>query len=247
MMTRRMQLVVSISLAIASLFACGPSAEDGRKAARKEYDTQMKIKAEQSAGQTIRPPVPNRKQIPCEQLIDVASYGRALNEVEPMSVENASSPVADAAASCAIVRGGTPPTEAQQQKIIKKEGRLGVLAGDDVCVVTAYCWTIQTEQRVKDKCKQNGFELDESLGFPTCVQVVASGVYDVKSFRFYDEDTKCEMWVRGGASQTNNDAIAECAKVARDTITPESIAVSADAAAATTPPTAAPAPAPTTP
>ncbi|MBK9071743.1 MAG: hypothetical protein IPL79_12185 [Myxococcales bacterium] len=241
MMTRCVHQFAFISLMITALVACGPSAEDGRKAARQEYDTQMKIKAEQSAGQTIRPPVPNRKQIPCDQLIDVASYGRALNEVEPMSVENASSPVADAAASCALVRGGTPPTEAQQQKIIKKEGRLGVLAGDDVCVVTAFCWTIQTEQRVKDKCKQNGFELDESLGFPTCVQVVASGVYDVKSFRFYDEDTKCEMWVRGGASQTNNDAIAECAKVARDTITPESIAVTGEAATpATAPPTAAP-------
>ena len=242
-----MQLLASTSLAMAALVACGPGAEEGRKAARQEYDMQMKIKAEQTAGQTIRPPVPSRKLIPCDQLIDVASYGRALNEVEPMSVENASSPVADATASCAIVRGGTPPTEAEQQKIIKKEGRLGVLAGDDVCVVTAYCWTIQTEQRVKDKCKQNGFELDESLGFPTCVQVVASGVYDVKSFRFYDEDTKCEMWVRGGASQTNNDAIAECAKVARDTITPESIAVSADAVPPTAPPTADATPTPATP
>ncbi len=58
---------------ITALVACGPSAEDGRKAARQEYDTQMKIKAEQSAGQTIRPPVPNRKQIPCDQLIDVGN------------------------------------------------------------------------------------------------------------------------------------------------------------------------------
>lgn len=209
----------------ALLAACGPSAEDARKEARKEYEAVMTAKAEKSAGQTIKPPVPGRKPVPCEQLIDAPSYTRALAEAEPLSVKTASQPVADATASCALIRGGVAPTEAEQQKIIKKEGRLGVVAGDDVCVVTAYCWTIQTAQRVQDKCKQQGLEMTDTLGFPACMQVVASGVYDVNSFRFYDDDTKCELWVRGGASQVNNEVIAECAKLARETITPESIAV----------------------
>ena len=79
----------------------------------------------------------------------------------------------DATASCALVRGGKKPTEAEQKAIIKRDGRLGVLAGDEICNVTAFCSTIEDPDRFRKKCAVRKDKDDDSMGSYACVQVVA--------------------------------------------------------------------------
>jgi hypothetical protein len=102
-----------------------------------------------------------------------------------------------------------------------------VLPGDELCNVTAYCWTVEDPERFKASCKEQKDKDDEAMGGYACVHVSNVGVDDVKTFKFYDEDTRCILQVRGGPSNVNNDLIQSCAKVARDTIGPAQIKVDA--------------------
>jgi len=212
---------VSISL-VASAFAlvagCTNAEEEGRRAAQQRAALETKREAAQAAPKVI-PPVANRAHVSCEQLIDVQAFGEALAEVEPLTLKDTTSSDGDAAASCGLIRGGVRPDQSQQAAIIKKNGgRLGTIPGDELCNVTAYCWTIEDEQGFADRCKQQGFQQDDSMGSHACLQVVAQGADDVYSYKFLDEDTKCILKVRGGPSMIDNALITTCAKAARDLI-----------------------------
>ena len=109
--------------------------------------------------------------------------------------------------------------------MLKANGRLGVMNGDEVCNVAAFCWTIEDAAHFRQKCAQRKEKDDDSMGSYACVQIVAQGVDDVQVFRFFDEDTKCILQVRGGPSNVDNELIRDCAKAARDSIGPAQIAV----------------------
>jgi hypothetical protein len=149
-----------------------------------------------------------------------------LGETDPITVQESKSEP-DAAASCSLMRGGKRPSDAEQKALIKKNGRLGVLPGDEICNVSTFCWTIEEAQRFAKKCVQEKKTIDDSLGFQACVMIVATGADDVKNFRFFDDDTKCIIGVRAGPSNVDNDLIGKCAKAAHDQIGPPQIAVGA--------------------
>jgi hypothetical protein len=218
-------------LAVSILFGlgCGNPEEEGRKAAQRKAEELNKQEVAAKAAVKIQPPVPGRAHVPCEQLIDPVKFTEALAEVEPVTVRDQTASDAEAAAVCGILRGGVRPDQKQQSEIMKKNfGRLGTLPGDEICVVTAYCWTLEDDAKFRDKCKTDGFNGDESMGSWSCLQVVAQGAEDVFSFKFLDEDTKCILKVRGGPSMISNELITTCAKAARDYIGKEQIAVGAD-------------------
>ena len=219
----RMRGLIIVAIA---LVACTKGAKEGEEEARREAERLQKEK-EKTGGvaRTIRPPVPGMAKIPCEQLIDAAKFGEAIGEKEPVTMKDISKAEADAASSCSIHRGGKRLTQKEQEALLKKEGRLGVLAGDELCNVTAFCWTIEDPQKFKEKCKARKDRDDESMGTYACVQVVAQGIDDVFVYRFFDEDTKCILQVRGGPSNVDNEIIRNCAKSARDMIGPAQIAV----------------------
>ncbi|MDQ3365524.1 MAG: hypothetical protein M3680_08860 [Myxococcota bacterium] len=205
---------------------CGKGAKQGEEEARREAEALQKQKeATGGVAAVIRPPVPGSTRIPCERLLDPVAFGAAINEKEPLEMKDITKAEAEAAASCSLHRGGKRLNEKEQQALLKKEGRLGVLAGDELCNVTAFCWTIEDAQRFKDKCKARKDRDDESMGTYACMQVVAQGVDDVHVFRFFDEDTKCVLQVRGGPSNVDNEIIRNCAKAARDQIGAAQIAV----------------------
>ncbi len=216
--------IANVVLAAATLAACSKSENAGAEEARKEAEAEQKAK--EAAGQAavkIKPPVPGQQTVPCETLIDLPKFQEALGEVEPLVVKDTRKGEPEAASSCGLVRGGKRPTEAEQKAILKKEGRLGVMPGDELCNVTAYCWTIEDPERFKTKCQQRKDMDDESMGTYACKQVVAVGADDVFVFRFFDADTKCIIQVKGGPSAVDNEMIRKCAVTARDTITPERI------------------------
>lgn len=225
----------AISFGVAlGLLACGKSGEQAAiEEAKKEAEAEQKAKEQaHEPAKVMRPPVAGQAKIPCSQLIDLPAYQTALGEKEPLTLKDQTKGEADTAASCALYRGGKRPGEAEQQALLKKAGRLGVLPGDEICHVAAHCYTIETPERFKKWCADRKDRDDESMGSHACVQIVAQGADDVPLFRFYDEDTKCILRVGGGPSNVNADQIRTCAKVARDTIGPAQIAVNTPPAAA---------------
>jgi hypothetical protein len=229
----RMRLVLPPLLLLGSLaVACTKGANEGKEEAKREAEAEEKERAKSSPpAAKLATPVPRGKKVSCHRLIDLPAFQKILGEKEPLFVKEKREAV-DVTAACGIHRGGKPPTPEQAQKMIKDEGRLGVLPQDEICDVVAYCWTIESEENVKKWCKEKkptgvGAAIkqadDESLGSYACSQTIMVGRYDVQNFRFFDDDTKCILQVRGGASQVDNDIIRKCAKTARDTINPERI------------------------
>jgi hypothetical protein len=218
-----------IALTIMFVAACGGSKEGAEAAAKKQAaELEAKTTTPQPA-QKIHVPVQNEGHIPCEQLIpDPAVYQAALGEVDPVTVMDNGKADAEAAAVCAIMKGGVPLTPKQQEALAKKTNhRLGIQPNDKICSVTAYCWTVETADGFKARCAQKGLQDDQSMGNYACVQVIKTGEKDVNVYSFYDEDTKCVLKVNAGPSNTDNDKIRICAETARDTIGPAQIAVDA--------------------
>ncbi|HEY5920769.1 MAG TPA: hypothetical protein VIV11_03825 [Kofleriaceae bacterium] len=217
-----MRTTIAIVLSIA-LLACSKGANEGAEEAKKQADKEQKEKeASGGVAKKINPPVAGRAKLDCRAVINTAQFQQVLGEVEPVTVaESKSEP--DAAASCSVLRGGKRLTDAEQKKKLQKEGRLGVLAGDEICNVSTFCWTIEDPDRFRKKCAEMKDQDDDSLGFYACVLIVATGADDVKRFRFFDTDTKCIIQVRGGPSNVDNDLIGKCAKAAHDLIGPDQI------------------------
>jgi hypothetical protein len=210
---------------------CGNSEKAGAEEAQRQAEQEQKARQAAATPATrMATPVPGQAHVPCSQLIDAAAFQTALGEKLALTVKDVTKTEPEAAASCSLIRGGKRPSDAEQKALLKKEGRLGVLPGDELCNVTAFCSTIEDPDRFRAGCKQRKDRDDESLGSYACVHIVAVGADDVKVFRLLDDDTRCILQVRGGPSNVNNDSIQSCAKAARDAIGPAQIKVDAAAA-----------------
>jgi len=232
-----MRTTIAIVLSIA-LLACSKGANEGAEEAKKQADKEQKEReAAGGVAKKISPPVAGRATLDCAAVINTAQFQQALGEVEPVTV-TASKSEPDAAASCSILRGGKRLSDAEQKAKLKKEGRLGVLAGDEICNVSTFCWTIEDADRFRKKCADMKDLDDDTLGFYACRRVIATGADDVNLFKFFDNDTKCIIQVRAGPSNVDNVQIGNCAKAAHDLIGPDQIKVGAAPAA---PPAEAPA------
>jgi hypothetical protein len=243
-----MRTTIAIVLSI-GLLACSKGANEGAEEAKKQAEAeQKKREAEGGVAKKLTPPVPGKAKLDCAAVIDTAKFTEILQEPDPVTVtESKSEP--DAAASCSVLRGGKRLSDAEQKAKLKKEGRLGVMGGDEICNVSTFCWTIEDPDKFRAKCAAMKDKDDDTLGFYACVLIVAQGADDVKRFRFFDDDTKCIIQVRGGPSNVDNDLIGRCAKAAHDLIGPDQIKVGAAPIAPAAPApaegsAAAPAPAP---
>lgn len=220
----------TMAFVVLALAACGgkdSGIEEAKRQAALEDHGKM---AASPPAKSMSTPVPGSATVPCSQLIDSAAFQTALGEAEAVTVKD--SQEAGAAASCSIVRGGKRPTPAEQTAMLKTKSRLGVLAGDVLCTVNAYCWTIEDAEHFRKRCPETKGTNDDSMGNFACMTVTETGEDDVQSFKFYDEDTKCIIGVKGGPSMVDNELIRKCAKVARDSIGPAQIAVGAPTPAA---------------
>lgn len=208
------------------LVACSKSENAGAEEARKEAEQVQKEK-ERTGGvaKVIKPPVAGETKIPCSQLLDPAALTTALGEKDPLTLKDVTKGETGATSSCSLVRGGKKLSAAEQNALRKNEARLGVLPGDEVCNISAFCSGIEDADSFKQRCLQKKDKVDESMGSSACVHINPQGVDDQPSFRFYDTDTKCILQARGGPSNVNEDLIRKCAVAARDMIGPAQIAV----------------------
>jgi hypothetical protein len=209
---------------------CSDSEKAGAEEARRQAEAEQKAKQATAPAKRMSTPVPGEARVPCSQLIDLPAFQTALGEKEPLAIKDVTKSDRDSSSSCSLVRGGKRPNEAEQKALIKKAGKLGVLPGDELCNVTAYCSVIADADRFRAGCKERKDHDDESLGTYACVHIVAVGADDVKVYQFIDDDTRCILQVRGGPSTVDNDLIRSCAKAARDAIGPAQIRVDAPAA-----------------
>jgi len=230
----RILLAIAVAAGLGAplgLTACGNNERAGAEEAQRQAEQDQKARQGASGpAPRIAPPVPGQAHIPCSQLIDAAAFQTALGEKLPVTVKDVTRSEPDSAASCSLVRGGKPPTAAEQKALLQRAGRLGVLPGDELCNVTAFCSTIEDPDRFRASCKARKDRDDESIGSYACVHIQPVGADDVKLFRLLDDDTRCILQIRGGPSNVSNDSIEACARVARDTIGPEQIKVPTAAA-----------------
>jgi hypothetical protein len=222
------------------LVACD-AAEKGRAAAKQEAEAENKQRAAQiKPADRIKPPVPQGTRLPCNQIVDPTAFQGALEETEPLTVRDSTGGFIDSTVSCTLVRGGERPDAKAQAKIIKDTGRLGTIPGDPLCVVTMYCWVIEEEAKFRERCKPGPNSIlspdESSTGGFACKRTLPQGAFDVDSYKFVDADTKCLFEVGGGPSMTDNDKIATCARVARESIGAEHIKSGAPARYSDEPP-----------
>jgi hypothetical protein len=228
-----------VLLALVIFGACDKGNSAVEEARRQEEEALKEKQANGTLPKAIKPPVSGTSKLPCSQVIDIEKYASAFGEKESMTVKDVSKAEPDAVSSCDLVRGGKKLTDADQQALLKKEGKLGMLAGDTMCNVTLFCSTIEDPDRFKKKCEEQaaadlkksqspfaGMRADDTMGNFACVQVVPTGAFDAMVYKFFDADTKCIFKVRGGPSTQDNDMVRKCAQTARDTIGVQQIAVS---------------------
>jgi hypothetical protein len=226
-----MRIAITLSLLVA-LAACDSGEKAGIEAAKKQAADEATHVDKSDVAKKISPPVPGRAKLDCKNLIDSDKFTQLLGETQPLSIaESKSEP--EAAASCSLLRGGKRLSEAEQKAQLKQHGKLGVMPGDELCNISTFCWTIEDPDRFAKKCAEMKEKVDASLGFQACILVVATGEDDVNRYRFFDDDTKCIIQVRGGPSNVDNDLIGKCAKGAHDLIGPDQIKVTAGSPAAT--------------
>jgi hypothetical protein len=224
----RIKFVASALAIVVGCVGCGSSRDEGAAAAKAEAEADLKKRlANKEAAKKISPPVPGGQTVACTTLIDPAAFTTALQEQFPLTLKEITETDADSVAVCSLIRGGKKLTPKEQEALIKKRGsggRLGVLAGDELCRISAFCWTLEEEEKFYEGCKSRGLSIDEStMGSKSCLQIVPQGADDVYSFQFLDEDTKCVIKVGGGPSLVDNGVITTCAKTARQLIGPPNI------------------------
>jgi hypothetical protein len=228
----RNAIVIAAVIQLGLAAGCGSGEEEGKQAADQQAvqdnkDHPPPPRTEPKVQDKM--PVPQDVQLPCSQVIpDASGFTSAIGEKDPLTVADQDSSHKSSTFSCALIRGGKRPSNAEQQAALQKVRRLGTLPGDVLCGITAYCSLLEEEKHFKERCKeQNDQDSDAMGGTYACVHVVGQGVYDQYTYKFLDADTRCVLEVRGGPQMMDNDLIARCAKAARDLIGPDQIKVAA--------------------
>ncbi len=215
-------LFLLLSLAVATGCSTEPEKKPAPKAKTKEKKSNVK---------RIVTAVPAGKQIACADLLPDITKFKELVAADIGSVADQGKSNPEAAASCAFVRAGEPPTSDKQLKKLKAgNAKLGVLPGDVYCKVTLFCSLSTDEADFKAKCKAKAkkqekmggsliYEGNSDLGQFACVRKAdrppSSWSY---TYRTIDSDTRCIVEVIGGPSVTDEELIQNCTRASLQTI-----------------------------
>ena len=186
--------------------------------------------------------VPFGKQVSCSGVFDPATFSKATG-VEQGDMKDKSLSNKEATTSCAFHRGGTPPKDDAQLRKYEKEGmKLGVLPGDEYCMVTVYCSIPPTTpEDFKATCEKRGDATNDALGQLACVHQSQRGTLYAYTYKLSHPPTKCLLEVMGGPSVTDENLVQNCTRAAIEDLTPGELS---SAGPPELPPTA---PAPTAP
>jgi tRNA(Ser,Leu) C12 N-acetylase TAN1 len=223
-------------LAVAVLLATACS---GEKESIEEYNKKqaerLDSKKPQGKAVKIETAVRGGTKIGCAQLIEVDKLTQLLEEKEPVALIDKTREDPEATSVCSVRRGGKlDPKKMEEQA--KKTMKLGVLAGDELCSITAYCSIPADETKFREQCKNDmekgNMKSSEVIGAFACIKVTQKGPDDAFTYKFIDADTRCVISVRGGPSVNDEAEVQRCAKAALVLIDPASLTGERAAAAA---------------
>jgi hypothetical protein len=182
--------------------------------------------------------VPFGKQVACSGVFDPATFAKATG-VEQGDMKDKSLSNKESTTSCAFHRGGAPPKDDAQLRKYEKEGmKLGVLPGDEYCMVTVYCSIPPTTpEEFKATCEKRGDGTNDAVGQLACVHQSQRGTEYAYTYKLTHPPTKCLLEVMGGPSVTDESLVQNCTRAAMEDLTPGELS----SAGPPEPPSAAPA------
>jgi hypothetical protein len=162
--------------------------------------------------------VPYGKQVACEGVIDKERFSKYIGD-EIGEVRDRGKSNSEASLSCGLMRAGKPPaTDAQLRKFQRENMKLGVLPGDEYCMVTAYCSMATDLDRFKKKCEDDKDLDNEAVGQFACVHTTQRGTKEAYTYRVIDPDSRCMLEVMGGPSVTDEILVQNCTRAALEDI-----------------------------
>lgn len=213
-----MRATFALVLALCSVVACKDRDVAGHPAFEKDPDRERP----ESDIVRVQVPVPPGKQVACADLLDPEGLSAMLGE--ELDIEDRASTKPDATSVCGLMRTGSPPSAAVQKRRSEKTGLLGVLPGDELCTIEAYCSTPSSIEGLLDRCGEGGDQVNEDLRVPACVHQTQRGPKWAYTYRVFDDQTSCVLRVLGGPSVTDEDLVQRCTNAALTTIGPDDLA-----------------------
>lgn len=126
---------------------------------------------------------------------------------------------------CSIIKAGDPPASPKELKTLEdKYAKLGVLPGDEYCMVSGYCSLANDEETFKRKCDEDSNRPDMLDGQFACVRATEKGAEYSYTYKFIEPDTKCTIEAMAGPSVNDEAMVRSCALAARDVIVMDGVA-----------------------
>ncbi len=127
--------------------------------------------------------------------------------------------------ACALIRAGEPPASPKELKTLEeKYAKLGVLPGDEYCMITANCSLANDEDTFKAKCEADGHQRSSLAGQFACLRSTEKGAEYSYTYKFIEPDTTCTVEAMAGPSVNDEAMVKNCAIAAREAMTKASIA-----------------------
>ena len=210
--------LLAASLMLVSTFACKGELEGEEPAATP-------VAPKKSNVVKLTTAVPYGKHLACADVFpDTAIFtetmGDEIGEIRDKSKSNSSATMV-----CSLIRAGEPPTSPKELKTLEeKYAKLGVLPGDEYCMISAYCSLANDEDSFKAKCEEEGNQRSSLEGSFACLRSTEKGAEYSYTYKFIEPDTKCTIEAMAGPSVNDEAMVKNCAVAARKAMTTASVA-----------------------
>ena len=210
--------LLAASLMLVSTFACKGELE-GEEPAEKP------VAKEKSNVTKLKTAVPYGQHLACADVFpDTAIFTETMGD-EIGSIVDKSKSNSEATVVCSLIRAGEPPASPKELKTLEeKYAKLGVLPGDEYCMISAYCSLSVDEDSFKAKCEADGNSRSTLEGSFACLRSTEKGAEYSHTYKFIEPDTKCRVEAMAGPSVDDEAMVKNCAIAARKAMTAASVA-----------------------
>jgi hypothetical protein len=167
------------------------------------------------------------KHVACTDVLpDPAVFTAKLGpEHEIGSIKDNGASNSNATFSCALIKAGEVATSPKELKTLEEKfAKMGVVPGDEYCMVVGYCSLASDEDTFKRKCDSDGHRPETMDGQFACVRATEKGAEYAYTYKFIEPDTKCTVEVLSGPSVNEEALVRKCALAAREAITMAGVA-----------------------
>lgn len=217
---------LALSTLLSAAFGVGAAACKGEIEGGDEPPAKPAVK-DKSNVKKLTTAVPYGKKVACADAIpDTAPFTEKMGEgIEIGEIKDKGDSDREASFVCSITRAGEPPTEVKELKTLQdKYSKLGVLPGDEYCLISAYCSLANDDDTFRRKCDEQGNQVESLDGNFACLRSTQKGAEYNYTFKFIEPDTRCLVDVMAGPSVEDKELVRSCASAAREAITSAGVA-----------------------